>query len=113
MGENFMGFFVVCIVIAVGLIAFAVVSGSKTRKSLDQKLAGNATYEGPRNDVVIKSVGPKKLDVIKCVIDATGCSLRDGKNIVEGYGIIKALPSDTAKELVSKLQGVGAEAELR
>lgn len=66
-------------------------------------------------DVVLKEVGPNKVQVIKVVKDATGLGLVEAKAVVDGAPktVKEALPKDAAEALVAKLKDVGATAELK
>ncbi len=66
-------------------------------------------------DVVLKEVGPNKVQVIKVVKDATGLGLVDAKAVVDGAPktVKEALPKDAAEALVAKFKEVGATAELK
>lgn len=66
-------------------------------------------------DVVLKEVGPNKVQVIKVVKDATGLGLVDAKAVVDGAPktVKEALPKEAAEALVAKLKDVGATAELK
>ncbi len=74
-----------------------------------------AVVEQTEFDVVLASVGDKKLDVVKVVKTLTGASLMDAKKLVES-------PKPTIKEKISKedaakvkaeLEAVGATVELK
>ncbi len=66
-------------------------------------------------DVVLKEVGPNKVQVIKVVKDATGLGLVDAKAVVDGAPktVKEAMPKDAAEALVAKFKDVGATAELK
>ena len=66
-------------------------------------------------DVVLKEVGPNKVQVIKVVKDATGLGLVEAKGVVDGAPktVKEALPKDAAEALVAKFKEVGATAELK
>lgn len=66
-------------------------------------------------DVVLKAVGPKKIEVIKAVRELTGLGLVEAKNLVEGAPstIKEAQPKEEAEKMVAKLKEAGAEAELK
>ena len=66
-------------------------------------------------DVVLKEVGPNKVQVIKTVKDATGLGLVEAKGVVDGAPktVKEALPKDAAEALVAKFKEVGATAELK
>jgi len=76
--------------------------------------AAPAEEEKTEFDVVLKDIGPNKVQVIKVVKDATGLGLVDAKAVVDGLKTIKeAMPKEAANELVAKLKEVGATAELK
>lgn len=66
-------------------------------------------------DVILKSSGENKLNVVKAVKDATGLGLKEAKELVDGApkpvkeGISKA----DAEALAAKLKEAGAEVELK
>lgn len=66
-------------------------------------------------DVVLKEVGPNKVQVIKVVKDATGLGLVDAKGVVDGAPktVKEAMPKDAAEALVAKFKEVGATAEIK
>ena len=66
-------------------------------------------------DVVLKSFGAKKLDVIKVVRELTGLGLKEAKELVEGAP--KTLKEGASKEdadaIKEKLTAAGAEVEIK
>ncbi len=66
-------------------------------------------------DVVLKSAGEKKIQVIKVVREATGLGLKEAKDLVEAApkAVKEALPKDEADALAAKLKEQGAEVELK
>lgn len=73
-----------------------------------------AVEEKTEFDVVLKDIGPSKINVIKVVKEATGLGLADAKKAVEAMGVIKeAMPKADAEALVAKLKEQGATAELK
>ena len=66
-------------------------------------------------DVVLKSFGAKKLDVIKVVRELTGLGLKEAKEAVEGAP--KTLKEGASKEdaeaMKEKLVAAGAEVEIK
>ena len=66
-------------------------------------------------DVVLKEVGPNKVQVSKTVKDATGLGLVEAKAVVDGAPktVKEAMPKDAAEALVAKFKEVGATAELK
>ena len=77
--------------------------------------AAPAEEEKTEFDVVLKEVGPSKVQVIKVVKDATGLGLVEAKGVVDGAPktVKEALPKDAAEALVAKFKEVGATAELK
>ena len=77
--------------------------------------AAPAEEEKTEFDVVLKEVGPNKVQVIKTVKDATGLGLVEAKGVVDGAPktVKEALPKDAAEALVAKFKEVGATAELK
>lgn len=77
--------------------------------------AAPAEEEKTEFDVVLKEVGPNKVQVIKVVKDATGLGLVEAKGVVDGAPktVKEAMPKDAAEVLVAKFKEVGATAELK
>lgn len=77
--------------------------------------AAPAEEEKTEFDVVLKEVGPNKVQVIKVVKDATGLGLVEAKGVVDGAPktVKEAMPKDAAEALVAKFKEVGATAELK
>ena len=77
--------------------------------------AGEAAAEPTEFDVVLKSAGQKKIQVIKEVRAATGLGLKEAKELVDSApkAVKEALPKDEAEELQKKLEAAGAEVELK
>ena len=66
-------------------------------------------------DVILKAIGPKKIEVIKAVRALTGLGLKEAKDLVEGAPkeVKTALPKEEATEVKKKLEDAGAEAEIK
>jgi large subunit ribosomal protein L7/L12 len=66
-------------------------------------------------DVVLKSFGAKKIQVIKEVRAITALGLKEAKALVEGVpsAVKEGLPKDEAEKLQKKLEDAGAEVELK
>ncbi len=76
--------------------------------------AAPAVEEKTEFDVVLKSFGDAKINVIKVVKEVTGLGLADAKKAVEALGTIKeAMPKADAEAFVAKLKEAGADAELK
>ena len=77
--------------------------------------AAPAEEEKTEFDVVLKEVGPNKVQVIKVVKDATGLGLVEAKGVVDGAPktVKEAMPREAAEALVAKFKEVGATAEIK
>ncbi|MBO4994494.1 MAG: 50S ribosomal protein L7/L12 [Muribaculaceae bacterium] len=77
--------------------------------------AAPAAEEKTSFDVVLKSAGAKKLDVVKVVKVQTGLGLKEAKELVDNApGVIKeGLPKADAEGLKKELEAAGAEVELK
>lgn len=66
-------------------------------------------------DVVLESVGDKKINVIKEVRAITGLGLKEAKELVESAPkpIKEGVGKDEAEEMKKKLEEVGAKVELK
>ncbi len=77
--------------------------------------AGPAVEEKTSFDVLLKSAGAKKLDVVKVVKAQTGLGLKEAKELVDGApSVVKeGLPKADAEGLKKELEAAGAEVELK
>lgn len=77
--------------------------------------AAAAAEEKDEFDVVLKSAGDKKINVIKVVRSATGLGLKEAKDMVDGapQTIKEAMPKAEAEELKKQLEEAGAAVELK
>ena len=66
-------------------------------------------------DVILKSAGASKLNVIKVVRAATGLGLKEAKEIVDNApkALKEGISKDEAEELKKKLEEVGAKVEIK
>ena len=77
--------------------------------------AAPAAEEKTAFDVILKSGGANKLQVVKIVKDLTGLGLKEAKELVDGApkpikeGVAKA----EAEELAAKLKEAGADVEVK
>jgi large subunit ribosomal protein L7/L12 len=76
---------------------------------------GEAAEEKSNFDVVLKSAGAAKLQVVKKVKELTGLGLKEAKDMVDGApSVIKeGLPKAEAENLKKELEEAGAEIELK
>ena len=78
--------------------------------------AGEAAAEEKTEfDVVLKSAGSSKINVIKAVREITGLGLKEAKAVVDGAPktVKEAVSKDDAEAMKAKLEEVGAEIELK
>ena len=83
--------------------------GQRTTSSVDSP-AAPTTF-----DVILKSGGAKKIDVIKVVRAATSLGLKEAKDLVDkGNSPVKTgIPKDEADKLAAELKTAGAEVEIK
>lgn len=64
--------------------------------------------------VVLKDVGPKKIDVIKVIRQLTNLGLKEAKDMAEAAGskVLEAVSKDAAEDAKKKLVEVGAVVDL-
>ena len=77
--------------------------------------AAPAAEEKTEFDVVLKSFGAKKLDVIKAVREITGLGLKEAKEMVEGAPktVKEGVSKDEAETVKKTLEEAGAEVEVK
>ena len=77
--------------------------------------AAPAAEEKTEFDVVLKSFGAKKLDVIKVVRELTGLGLKEAKEMVEGAPktVKEGASKEDAEAIKAKLTAAGAEVEIK
>ena len=77
--------------------------------------AAAAAEEKTEFDVILKSAGAGKLNVIKVVREVTGLGLKDAKDLVEGApkAIKEGISKADADALAAKLTEAGAEVEVK
>jgi large subunit ribosomal protein L7/L12 len=76
--------------------------------------AAEAVEEKTEFDVILKDVGPKKIDVIKVIRQITTLGLKDAKDLAETANakVLEQAGKETAQDAKSKLEGAGATVEL-
>ena len=74
-----------------------------------------AAEEKTSFDVVLKSAGAQKLQVVKAVKEQTGLGLKEAKDIVDAApaNVKEGVDKATAEALKKALEEVGAEVELK
>ena len=66
-------------------------------------------------DVVLKSFGAKKLDVIKVIREITGLGLKEAKDLVEGapQTVKEAVSKEDSEKFKKDLEAAGATVEIK
>lgn len=74
-----------------------------------------AAEEKTEFDVVLKTAGDKKINVIKVVRAITGLGLKEAKDMVDGAPktVKEAVSKDEAEKIAKELKEAGAEVELK
>ena len=77
--------------------------------------AAPAAEEKTEFDVILASLGAKKLDVIKAVREITGLGLKDAKDLVEAApkAIKEGVSKDEAEKVKAALTEAGATVEIK
>ena len=74
-----------------------------------------AAAEKTEFDVILKSAGAQKLNVVKLVKDLTGLGLKEAKDLVDGAPkpVKEKVDKATAEDIKKKLEEAGAEIEVK
>ncbi len=74
-----------------------------------------AAEEKTTFDVILKSGGAQKLQVVKVVKDITGLGLKEAKDLVDGAPkpVKEGISKDEAESIKAKLAEAGAEVEVK
>ena len=74
-----------------------------------------AAEEKTEFDVVLTSIGDKKINVIKAVREVTSLGLKDAKDLVESAPatVKEAVSKDEAEEIKKKFEEAGAQVDLK
>jgi len=76
---------------------------------------GEAAAEQTEFDVMLTSIGDKKVNVIKVVREITGLGLKEAKGLVDGApsAMKEGVSKDEAEEAKAKLEAAGAGVEIK
>lgn len=91
------------------------VSASAVAAAAPAAAGGSAGGEEKTSfDLILKSAGEQKINVIKAVKEITGLGLKESKDLVDGAPkpVKQGLKKEEADELKKKLEEVGAVVEL-
>ena len=77
--------------------------------------AAEVVEEKTEFDVILKSAGASKLNVIKVVRAVTGLGLKDAKDLVDNCPktLKEAVSKEDAEKMIAELKEAGAEAEIK
>ena len=66
-------------------------------------------------DVILKEIGPKKIEVIKAVRQLTALGLKESKDLVDGAPstVLEAVAKEAAEDAKSKMEAAGAVVEVK
>lgn len=101
-----------------GVSASAPVVAAPAPAAGAEGAAGAPGEEKSVFNIELKSVGDKKIEVIKVVRDVTGKGLKEAKDLVDAAGsspqIVKEnVKKDEAEEIKKKFEAAGAQVELK
>lgn len=93
---------------------FGVTAAAPVMVAAGPAAAGPAVEEQTEFDVILKSAGEKKVDVIKAVRAITGLGLKEAKDLTEAGGVVKeAASKEDAAKFKKDLEAAGATVELK
>lgn len=74
-----------------------------------------AAEEKTEFDIILKNVGPKKINVIKVVREVTDLGLKEAKEVVDSAPgpVKKGVSKEEAEDIKKKFAEVGAEIEIK
>ena len=77
--------------------------------------AGEPAEEQTEFDVVLNSVGDKKIQVIKAVREVTSLGLKEAKELVEAAptNVKEGVSKDEAESILKKFEDAGAQVEIK
>ena len=93
---------------------FGVTAAAPVMVAAGPAAAGPAAEAQTEFDVILKSAGAKKVDVIKAVRAITGLGLKEAKDLTEAGGVLKeAVSKEDADKFKKELEAAGATVELK
>lgn len=98
-----------------GVTAMPVVAAPGTATQAAEAAPAAVEEEKTEFDVILKEVGPQKIQVIKVVRELTGLGLRESKEAVEAAPnpIRQNVSKEEAEAAKAKLEAAGAVVELK
>ncbi|HPM34539.1 MAG TPA: 50S ribosomal protein L7/L12 [Spirochaetota bacterium] len=94
---------------------FGISAAAPTAVAVAAGPAAEAAEEKTEFDVILKSHGEKKIDVIKVVRELTSLGLKEAKELVEANGkaVKEKVSKQEAADIKAKLEAVGAAVEVK
>jgi large subunit ribosomal protein L7/L12 len=94
---------------------FGVSAAAPVAAAAAPAAGGEAAAEKTEFDVILASIGDKKINVIKVVRAITGLGLKEAKELVDGApGAVKeGVSKDEAEDIKKQLEEAGAGVELK
>ena len=93
---------------------FGVTATAPVMVAAGPAAAGPAAEAQTEFDVILKSAGAKKVDVIKAVRAITGLGLKEAKDLTEAGGVLKeGVSKEDADKFKKDLEAAGATVELK
>ena len=93
---------------------FGVTAAAPVMMAAGPAAAGPAAEAQTEFDVILKSAGEKKVDVIKAVRAITGLGLKEAKDLTEAGGVLKeGVSKEDAEKFKKDLEAAGATVELK
>jgi large subunit ribosomal protein L7/L12 len=98
-----------------GVSAAAMVAAAPAAGAGAGAGAGAAAEEKTEFDVILKSPGGNKIQVIKVVREITGLGLKEAKELVDNAPkpVKEGVAKEEAEQIKAKLEEAGAEVELK
>lgn len=77
--------------------------------------AAEAEEEKTEFDVILKEIGPKKIQVIKVVRQITSLGLKEAKDLVDSAPspVVEGVPKEQAEDIKARLEAESAVVEIR
>lgn len=93
----------------------AVAAGPAVAAGAAAAVEEAAVEEKTEFDVILKEIGPKKIEVIKVVRQLTNLGLKEAKDLVEAapQPVLHAVNKDVAADAKKKLEEAGAVIEIK
>ena len=93
---------------------FGVSAAAPVMAAAGPAAAGPAAEEQTEFNVILKSAGDKKVEVIKAVRAITGLGLKEAKDLTEAGGTVKEGASkEEAEKMKKDLEAAGATVEIK